>query len=247
MTETPSLLDLHYDLVADVVQLAARRVRRLYGGPTVEDLAQEGWCWVLAHPGRLRSILGGIVPEEQATVFLARKRLRDGLEEILRGVVVAEHAAGNGYSTRDLVWYRRELVMDLLPAVWDDAYSLAAPNRRKRHDDEAGPADDAPGGRRDPAERGEWQAACLDVQRAWRTLDLPEHVVRAARLIAEGYTRREAAKALHVSASTAHGYYLDAVDALVVALNGGPHVPRWWDQASRGIPRPVRAEFEESA
>lgn len=189
------------------VKIAASQVaRRFKGYVTYSDLVQEGYVWVLRHPGTVSQRFDdGKRGEDRLIRQLARY-----MEKKAR----AERASSLRYEPDDEAFYAYQLVEACLPAIWDDDMMVHPPS------------DDANTGSRhrtDQSETSNWLVSVLDIRAAWKNADLDsEWRLALAYRYGEGLRLYQVADILQVSDDTAQEYIDKGIRSLIRELGGSP-------------------------
>jgi len=202
-----SLNDFAIEVLTPVIGSASINVWRTWRNrgllSTREDLAQEGWVWVLGHPDLVERILGQEEgdPERYLYVCVARR---------MRNYCETRTAQRAGYERQDQFFYDLSLLAAALPYALDTDVASRYSNPLVQAADSGGGK-----GAGDPAKGNNWLTMCVDIAKAYETLggadrgllrDLYVHPLgfndaESVRLIAERvgistrqvYRRREAA------------------------------------------------------
>lgn len=138
------------------VKAAASNVLRRFGDYVErDDLVQEGWLWVLEHPGTLASYNADEIRRD------AQYRLDRDLRMAMERCARAERAHMLGYRPEDEHFYDRGFLIAVLPAVFDRAE--APPEFLREIGSRAG---------REPSEEyGNWIVIRQDVENAFYSLN----------------------------------------------------------------------------
>ena len=125
---------------------------------TREDLAQEGWVWVLGHPDLVERILGQEEgdPRKYLYVCVARR---------MRSYCETKTAQRAGYEKHDQFFYDLTLLGTALPYALDTDITSHYANPLVQAADH-----DAGRGVSDPSKGNNWMAMCADIARAYETL-----------------------------------------------------------------------------
>jgi DNA-directed RNA polymerase specialized sigma24 family protein len=198
-TETPDVLD-----VDSVVQSTAWNVaRNNIGNVTQDDLAQEGWCWILEHPIKMKKHRENESPR-QAAYELGRD-----IWGVMDRYARREKAARGGYAPEDDLFISDTVIALVLPSVLK-----GDPTPPVRDGERV--ANTA-----DPAEGGNWLATFLDVKRAWETADLtgPQRDL-AVSYYRDGIIQSEIANALGIGQQAVAKRLSKVRDKLIAKLGG---------------------------
>ena len=138
--------------VMDIAVGVASEVRRRCPYVDHADLMQEAWEWAARNPTKLAEYMELEERERNAVIATA-------LRNRLRRVAEQNKAAALGYRYRDLGWYSRGQLLDMLPSLFDPSAWTSPPQQ------------DGNGGRQtNPNEGGNWIASLADVADAYRRL-----------------------------------------------------------------------------
>jgi DNA-directed RNA polymerase specialized sigma24 family protein len=104
---------LNVELISQIAkQAATAAARRVRGGVSIEDLAQEAWIWVMSHPEKLEQ--WGM--SEDSEGFLYRSLFHYCLD-----VAQREKAALYGYKIEDNFYYSVTLLRKILPWWFEES------------------------------------------------------------------------------------------------------------------------------
>jgi RNA polymerase sigma factor (sigma-70 family) len=144
------------DIESVVRSQAAKTARRYAGFVEADDLAQEGWVWIIEHPQKVK------VHQETEEVSLAAYRLGQDLWKAMESYARREKASASGYEPEDELYFSHSLINLVLPSVLkDDPTPPVQAGERVANTS-------------DPAEGGTWLATYLDVKQAWEKAPLTE-------------------------------------------------------------------------
>lgn len=205
MTNIPDeILSTVGPVVESVAADMSRRYRRY--GAEQEDLAGEGWVWILEHPQKVIDWFDEDKhPARDAEKLLARS-LRNACVDYGEDL----KAQAIGYNREDLAYYSKQYLRALLPSMFDDEAWI--------HPEQGDGERISTGG--DPAHGGNWIATLADVSRAYGQLD-PSDRDLLARFHRDGLSNDAIAHACGVSKQTMSDWHDRAVGRLLKIL-GGP-------------------------
>src|SRR5664279_244737 len=214
MTKFPQLVPhnpygkLPDDLIPIINQTAARISREFGGHSDPNDLAQEAWLWIGAHP---RQSANWWYLHECGDQRFSYYYFRRNVASICATYARKDKAAVLGYKVDDEVFYKSKMIETYLPYVWTSDVLAAIQD-----------VQEGPRAKSDPSLGGDAMVEAMDVRRAYRGVirDGGNWDKALFGTFALGMTQREIANEVGVSQQAVGKYIHDAVRAMAVFLNG---------------------------
>lgn len=171
----------------------------------LDDLISVGWEWVLKHPEKMNEY------QSEESVRLAAWRLDRSVWKDMERYARKERAFRLGYSTKDEMAYSPWSIGMMLPYVFSG----------QREPDRVDPPEIRT--MKDPAEGGDFQAAYMDVERAFANAGLtPQEILILLGVYADGDSQEALAVELEISQATVSRGHDRALRKMQKYLGGPP-------------------------
>ena len=195
------------DLLPIINQIAGK-IAREFGHSDPNDLAQEAWLWIGAHP---RQSAKWWYLHECGDQRFSYYYFRKNVASICATVARKDKARALGYKVDDEVFYKAKMVERYLPYVWTSDVLASVQD-----------VQEGPSAKGDPSLGGDAMVAAMDVRRAYAAVISAGSNWEKALFgsFAIGYSQQEMADEMGVTQQTVSRYVLDAVHAMAVFLNG---------------------------